>query len=138
MSTASLRPGVPNELKYTRTHEWAQLMDDGTLRIGITAHAQDLLGDMVFVELPAIGRYVAAAQECAVVESVKAASDIYSPVAGEVIAVNEALTSNPELVNKDPYGEGWLMRLKPSNGSADLNGLLTAAAYAEMIAAEAH
>jgi len=137
MSTASLHPSVPTQLKYTRTHEWVQLMDDGTLRIGITEHAQDLLGDMVFVELPAIGRHVAAEQECAVVESVKAASDIYSPVAGEVIAINEALASNPELVNKDPYGEGWLMRLKPNN-SADLNGLLTAAAYAELIAAEAH
>ena len=128
---------LPTQLKYTKSHEWAQLMDDGTLRIGITEHAQDLLGDMVFVELPAIGRNVAAHAECAVVESVKAASDVYSPVAGEIIAVNEALTSNPELVNKDPYGEGWLMRLKPSN-SADLNGLLTAAAYAELIAAEAH
>lgn len=137
MSTASLRPGVPTQLKYTRTHEWAQLMDDGTLRIGITAHAQDLLGDMVFVELPAIGRHIATAQECAVVESVKAASDIYSPVAGEVIAVNEALASNPELVNKDPYGEGWIIRLKPDN-NAELNGLLTAAAYAELIATEAH
>lgn len=137
MNTASLHPGVPAQLKYTRTHEWAQLMDDGTLRIGITEHAQDLLGDMVFVELPAIGRSVAARAECAVVESVKAASDVYSPVAGEIIAVNEALTNNPELVNKDPYGEGWLMRLKPSN-SADLNELLTAAAYAELIAAEAH
>ena len=137
MSTASLHPGVPGELKYTRTHEWAQLMDDGTLLIGITEHAQDLLGDMVFVELPALGRKISAAQECAVVESVKAASDIYSPVAGEIIAVNEALTSNPELVNKDPYGEGWLMRLKPSN-NADLDGLLTDTAYAELIAAEAH
>ncbi len=128
---------LPTQLKYTKSHEWAQLMDDGTLRIGITEHAQDLLGDMVFVELPAIGRNVAAHAECAVVESVKAASDVYSPVAGEIIAVNEALTSNPELVNKDPYGEGWLMRLKPNN-SADLSGLLTAAAYAELIAAEAH
>lgn len=137
MNTASLRPGIPGELKYTRTHEWAQLMDDGTLRIGITEHAQDLLGDMVFVELPVIGRDVAAAQECAVVESVKAASDIYSPVAGEVVAINEALTSHPELVNKDPYGEGWIMRLKPSDGTG-LDGLLTAAAYAELIAAEAH
>ena len=137
MSTDSLHHGVPTQLKYTKTHEWAQLMEDGTLRIGITGHAQDLLGDMVFVELPPIGRSVSAAQECAVVESVKAASDVYSPVAGEIIAVNEALTSNPELVNKDPYGEGWLMRLKPGN-NADLNGLMTAAAYAELIAAEAH
>lgn len=128
---------LPTQLKYTKSHEWAQLMDDGMLRIGITEHAQDLLGDMVFVELPAIGRNVAAHAECAVVESVKAASDVYSPVAGEIIAVNEALTSNPELVNKDPYGEGWLMRLKPNN-SADLSELLTAAAYAELIAAEAH
>lgn len=128
---------VPPRLKYTKTHEWAQLMDDGTLRIGITDHAQNLLGDMVFVELPSTGRKVAAAQECAVVESVKAASDVYSPLAGEVIAANEALTSNPELVNKDPYGEGWLMRLKPGN-VADLEGLLDAAAYAELIAAEAH
>ena len=137
MSTASLRSGVPTELKYTKTHEWVQLMDDGTLRVGITEHAQDLLGDMVFVELPAIGRRVTAGQECAVVESVKAASDVYSPRTGEVLTVNETLVSNPELVNKDPYGEGWLLCLKPGN-SADLNGLLTATAYAELIAAEAH
>ena len=137
MSIASLRSGVPTELKYTKTHEWVQLMDDGTLRVGITEHAQDLLGDMVFVELPAIGRRVTAGQECAVVESVKAASDVYSPLTGEVLTVNETLVSNPELVNKDPYGEGWLLCLKPGN-SADLNGLLTATAYAELIAAEAH
>ena len=137
MSIASLRSGVPTELKYTKTHEWVQLMDDGTLRVGITEHAQDLLGDMVFVELPAIGCRVTAGQECAVVESVKAASDVYSPLTGEVLTVNETLVSNPELVNKDPYGEGWLLCLKPGN-SADLNGLLTATAYAELIAAEAH
>ena len=137
MSTASLRSGVPTELKYTKTHEWVQLMDDGTLRVGITEHAQDLLGDMVFVELPAIGRRVTAGQECAVVESVKAASDVYSPRTGEVLTVNETLVSNPELVNKDPYGEGWLLCLKPGN-SADLNGLLTSTAYAELIAAETH
>ncbi len=136
MSTASPH-SVPAELKYTKTHEWAQLMADGTLRIGITEHAQDLLGDMVFIELPAIGRRVAATQECAVVESVKAASDVYSPVAGEITAINTALTGNPELVNKDPYGEGWLMCLKPGNNT-DIDTLLTAAAYAELIAAEAH
>lgn len=128
---------IPSQLKYTKTHEWAQLLDDGTLRVGITGHAQSLLGDMVFVELPTIGQTAIAAQECAVVESVKAASDVYSPVTGKVIAVNEALTSNPELVNKDPYGEGWLMRIKPDD-SADLNTLLTATAYAELVAAETH
>lgn len=128
---------IPSQLKYTKTHEWAQLLDDGTLRVGITEHAQSLLGDMVFVELPTIGRTAIVAQECAVVESVKAASDVYTPVTGKVIAINEALTSNPELVNKDPYGEGWLIRIKPDD-SADLNTLLTAAAYAELVAAETH
>jgi glycine cleavage system H protein len=107
---------IPAELKYTKTHEWVEDEGDGTVKIGITDHAQDLLGDMVFVELPEVGSAVTAGQECAVVESVKAASDVYSPVAGEVVEVNELLADNPDLVNKDPYGEGWLMRVQLADG----------------------
>ncbi|MBI2779030.1 MAG: glycine cleavage system protein GcvH [Gammaproteobacteria bacterium] len=128
---------TPANLKYTKSHEWVELLADGTLRVGITDHAQDLLGDMVFVELPEPGRSVTAGQECAVVESVKAASDVYSPVSGEVVAVNEALGGSPDLVNKDAYGEGWMMRIKPSS-LAELDSLLDANAYAELVAAEAH
>lgn len=128
---------TPANLKYTKSHEWVELLADGTLRVGITDHAQDLLGDMVFVELPEPGRNVTAGQECAVVESVKAASDVYSPVTGEVVAVNEALGGSPDLVNKDAYGEGWMMRIKPAS-LAELDSLLDANAYAELVAAEAH
>ena len=128
---------TPANLKYTKSHEWVELLADGTLRVGITDHAQDLLGDMVFVELPEPGRNVTAGQECAVVESVKAASDVYSPVSGEVVAVNEALGGSPDLVNKDAYGEGWMMRIKPAS-LAELDSLLDANAYAELVAAEAH
>src|SRR3569832_1911439 len=102
---------IPVDLKYTQSHEWVRRESDGTVTVGITDHAQDLLGDMVFVELPEVGRTVKAGQECAVVESVKAASDVYSPVAGEVVAINEGLSDSPEIVNKDPYGEGWMMRI---------------------------
>ncbi len=128
---------TPANLKYTKSHEWVELLADGTLRVGITDHAQDLLGDMVFVELPEPGRGVTAGQECAVVESVKAASDVYSPVSGEVVAVNEALGGSPDLVNKDAYGEGWMMHIKPSS-LAELDSLLDANAYAELVAAETH
>ncbi len=117
---------IPADLKYTKTHEWARLNPDGSVTVGITDHAQTQLGDMVFVELPELGRTVTAGEECAVVESVKAASDVYSPLAGEVTAVNEALTDEPELVNQDPYGEGWLFQLQPAEA---LDGLLDAAAY---------
>jgi len=123
---------IPVELKYTKTHEWARLDPDGAVTVGITDHAQEQLGDMVFVELPELKRVVAAGETCAVVESVKAASDVYSPLAGEVVAVNEALAEKPELVNQDPYGEGWLFQLQPAEA---LDALLDAAAYAALEAA---
>jgi glycine cleavage system H protein len=110
-------------------------MDDGTLRIGITDHAQHALGDMVYVDLPKVGKSYAARAECAVVESVKSASDLYAPVAGEVVEVNEALSNKPEIINQDPYGEGWIFRLKPEDANA-IQGLLDAKGYAEVIAQE--
>ncbi len=119
---------VPAELKYADTHEWLRLESDGTITIGITDHAQAALGDLVFVETPAVGRKLAKDESCAVVESVKAASDVYAPLAGEVVATNEALTGAPEILNNDPYGEGWMWKLKPAN-VADLDGLLDAAGY---------
>jgi glycine cleavage system H protein len=121
---------IPSELRYTETHEWVRSQEDGIVTVGITDHAQHLLGDLVFVELPEVGRVVAAAEGCAVVESVKAASDVYSPVDGVIVEVNELLADNPELINEDPYEEGWILRIKTS---ADLEGLLDAAAY-ELIA----
>ncbi|MCU7959619.1 MAG: glycine cleavage system protein GcvH [gamma proteobacterium symbiont of Bathyaustriella thionipta] len=122
---------IPNELKYTESHEWLLLQDDGSVTVGITDTAQQLLGDLVFVELPEVGDVLAAGAECAVVESVKAASDVYCPIAGEISAVNETVADGPEVVNEDPYGEGWLFRLKPADGS-DLSKLLDADAYASM------
>jgi glycine cleavage system H protein len=127
---------IPADLKYTKSHEWARLEADGTVSVGITDHAQELLGDMVFVENPTVGRTLSAGEECAVVESVKAASDVYSPIAGEVVATNEALESGPDLLNKDPYG-AWMFKLKPAN-AADLNGLLDAAGYQAQVDSEAH
>src|SRR5579871_4529297 len=106
------------DLKYTKTHEWVRSLPDGTVEIGITDHAQHSLGDLVFVEVPESGRTLAVGEACAVVESVKAASDVYSPVAGEVTLGNPALASEPEAVNTDPYGKGWLMRLRPASGAA--------------------
>ena len=117
---------IPTDLRYTESHEWARANDDGTVTVGITDHAQHLLGDLVFVEIPEVGRAVAAAESCAVVESVKAASDVYSPLEGVIVEVNEALADTPELINEDPYGEGWIFRLK---AVAALDGLLDAAAY---------
>lgn len=128
---------IPKHLKYSKTHEWVEQQKDGTLTIGITDHAQDLLGDVVFIDVPTVGKQVKAGGACAVVESVKAASDIYSPVAGEVIAANPALADQPELVNKDAYGAAWILRLKPAN-AADIDGLLDAAGYEALIAADAH
>jgi glycine cleavage system H protein len=118
---------VPENLKYTASHEWVRAEADGTVSIGITDHAQDALGELVYVELPAVGRKLRAEESCAVVESVKAASDVYAPLAGEVVAANKALADAPGEVNKDPYG-AWLFRLKPSDASA-LGKLLDAAAY---------
>ncbi|HHM06396.1 MAG TPA: glycine cleavage system protein GcvH [Gammaproteobacteria bacterium] len=121
---------IPADLHYSKSHEWLRQEEDGSYTVGVTDHAQDLLGDMVYVELPEVGRAVAAGEECAVVESVKAASDVYSPLAGKVVAVNEQLTDAPELVNKDPYGKGWLFRLR---AAGEVEGLLDAGAYREQI-----
>jgi len=119
---------VPNELKYRDSHEWVRKEADGTFTVGITEHAQELLGDMVFVDLPEVGNSYAAGDECAVAESVKAASDIYAPISGEIVAVNEELGDAPELVNSEPYATGWLFRIKPSDES-ELDSLLDADAY---------
>ena len=123
---------IPAELKYVASHEWLRPEEDGTITIGITYHAQELLGDIVFVELPEVGANLDAEEEAGVVESVKAASDVYAPIAGEVVAVNEDLASAPEKVNSDPYGEGWFFKIKPAN-PADLDSLLTAEQYAEEV-----
>ena len=125
---------VPADLRYARSHEWLRELADGTVEIGISDHAQRALGDLVFVEAPAVGRTLAAGEACAVVESVKAASDVYSPVAGEVVAVNEALVKAPELINQDPYGAGWIWRLRPAAALAAA-GLLDASTYAAVAAA---
>ena len=127
---------IPSDLKYTPSHEWVRLETDGTVSVGITQHAQDLLGDMVYVENSKVGRKVAAKEECAVVESVKAASDVYAPIAGEVVAVNEAVTDAPEKINQDAYS-AWMFKLKPAN-VADVNGLLDAAGYQAVVDSEAH
>ena len=119
---------IPAELKYIASHEWLRLEDDGTITVGITDHAQDLLGDVVFVELPEVGANISVDDEIAVVESVKAASDVYAPISGEVVAINEGLEDDPEVINSDPYGEGWLYKMKASNMD-DYEGLLTAEEY---------
>ena len=119
---------TPPELKYASSHEWARLEEDGSVTIGITDHAQEALGDVVFVEVPGVGDTLAAGDEAGVVESVKAASDIYAPIGGEVIAVNELLEDEPETVNADPYNDGWFFKLAPSD-TDELNGLLSAEDY---------
>lgn len=128
---------IPTELKYTDSHEWAEVMSDGNVRVGITDHAQGLLGDMVYVELPEVGRALTTKEECAVVESVKAASDVYSPLSGEVIEVNEALNDAPELINNAAYSDGWIMVIKPAD-STELDALLSAENYAEVAASDDH
>ncbi len=128
---------VPDDLHYTKSHEWVRKQDDGSLTVGISAHAQDLLGDLVFVEVPEEGARFGSGDDCAVVESVKAASDVYCPVTGEVVAVNEQLADTPETVNQDPYGDGWIFKVKPDDEAA-FGDLLTASAYAEMIAEDSH
>ena len=127
---------IPADLKYTKSHEWARLEADGSVSVGITHHAQELLGDMVFVETPAVGRTLSKGEECAVVESVKAASDVYAPIDGEVVASNDEVESSPEKINQDPYG-AWMFRIKPAN-PADINALLDAASYEAHVASEAH
>ncbi len=124
---------VPQDLQYTRTHEWIRDLANGEVEIGITDHAQQALGDLVFVEVPQVGRELKAGEAFAVVESVKAASDVYSPLSGRVTARNEALGGTPELLNSDPYGAGWLMRMERGSGAADVT-LLSAAEYAQYVA----
>lgn len=126
----------PTDLKYTASHEWVKKEADGSITIGITDHAQELLGDMVFVEAPAAGRKLGASEECAVVESVKAAADVYAPVAGEVTAANADLESAPEAINSEPYA-AWIFKMKPDN-MADVDALMDAAAYQAHVDSEAH
>ncbi len=126
----------PTNLKYTATHEWVKTEADGSVSVGITQHAQELLGDMVFVESPAAGRKVKAGEECAVVESVKAAADVYAPVGGTVTAANSELDGAPEKINTDPYG-AWIFKMKPDS-AADLGKLMDAAAYQAHVDSEAH
>jgi len=128
---------IPAGLRYARTHEWARVEQDGTVTVGITDFAQEALGDVVFVEHPEVGRALEPSDEAGVVESVKAASDIYSPIAGTVVAVNDALVDAPELVNQDPYGEGWFFRIQPAD-AAELDTLLDADAYARFCESEQH
>jgi len=119
---------IPGDLKYVKSHEWVKKLPDGNVLIGITDHAQSALGDLVFVDVPKAGRKLAANEACAVVESVKAASDVYSPIAGEVLEANATLANTPETLNQDPYGAGWMWKLKPAS-AADVDALLDAAAY---------
>jgi len=126
---------TPADLKYIETHQWVRVADDGTATVGITDFAQQQLGDLVFIEVPEVGAAVNGGEEAAVAESVKSASDVFSPVTGEVIAVNEKLEDEPELVNDDPYGEGWLFRVKLSD-AGELDGLMDAETYAEHAASE--
>jgi glycine cleavage system H protein len=128
---------TPNELKYTKSHEWVKTLPDGSVQVGITDHAQELLGDLVFIELPAVGKDVSAGKECAVVESVKAASDVYAPVSGKVLEVNAKVADAPETLNKDAYGAGWMFRLQPAD-KTQIDKLLDAKAYAALVAAEQH
>jgi glycine cleavage system H protein len=128
---------VPADLRFLKTHEWARLESDGTVTVGISDHAQQALGDLVFVEAPEAGRRVSAGESCAVVESVKAASDVYSPVSGEVVGGNAALGGQPELINQDPYGAGWIMRIRPDD-KTQFAAMLDAKAYEAALAAETH
>lgn len=128
---------IPSDLKFNESHEWVRLESDGSITVGISDHAQSALGDLVFVEVPEAGRVLDKGEAAAVVESVKAASDVYSPLAGEVIESNESLSTSPEQVNADPYGAGWLFKLKPSD-LGELSSLLDSAAYAKIVEAASH
>lgn len=123
---------IPSHLQYTESHEWISMDEDGTATIGITDHAQEALGDLVFVELPAVGDEVSQGDPCAVVESVKAASDLYAPVSGTVIAINEELDADPAIINTDPYDDGWLFKIELTD-QTELDGLKDAEAYAESL-----
>ena len=127
---------IPTHLKYTKSHEWVKLEEDGTATTGITNHAQGLRGDMVFVEIPPVGRHLKQGEECAVVESVKAAADVYAPISGEVITTNPELESAPEKINEDAYS-AWLYKIKPSNVE-DLNDLLDSVGYQKVLESETH
>ena len=128
---------IPGDLKFLKSHEWARIEDDGLIRVGISDHAQGQLGDLVYVELPEVGSSVKAGTGAAVVESVKAASDIYAPISGEVVAVNEALSDKPETINEDAYGEGWIFLVRPSD-RAEMDELLDANAYEELVENDDH
>ena len=128
---------IPTDYRYATTHEWARLDEDGLVVVGITDHAQNALGDVVYVELPEEGQQVSAQAEAGVVESVKAASDIYAPVSGTIVAVNAALEEAPETVNDDPYGDGWFFKLQPDD-AGEMDDLLTNEAYADVCEAEDH
>ena len=128
---------IPVELKYAKSHEWARTNDDGSITVGITDSAQNQLGDMVFIEVPEVGQTVTAEEACAVVESVKAASDVYTPVSGEIVEVNEDLGDSPETVNNDAYGEGWIFRIEPAD-AGELGAMMDADAYEAFLASEAH
>lgn len=127
---------IPTNLKYSKSHEWVKSETDGTVTVGITHHAQELLGDMVFIELPDVGRKLKQKEECAVAESVKAAADVYSPISGEVTEVNSPLVDEPGKINEDAYS-AWLFKMKPSN-PAEIDAMLDAAAYTELVENEAH
>ena len=126
---------IPQKLQYTKTHEWIR-KDDEYITIGITDHAQTMLGDLVYVELPEVEMNFDSGQECAVIESVKAAADIYCPLSAEVVEINDAVIENPQLINEDPYGKGWLMRVRAHDQT--LAGLLNADEYSKVVASEAH
>jgi glycine cleavage system H protein len=123
---------LPGDLKYTKDHEWVRVEDDGTVKVGITDHAQNALGDLVYVEPPEVGSDVIAGDSCSVVESVKAASDVYSTISGEIVAVNEMLADAPETVNQDPYGEGWLFAMRPGD-AGEIEELMDADAYQALL-----
>ena len=128
---------APSDLRYTKSHEWLRVDEDGTVTVGITDHAQEQLGDMVYVEVPELDQEFEAGDACAVVESVKAASDVYAPVACTVVEVNEELADAPELVNQDPFGAGWIMRIRPAS-AADVEALMDADAYLAYVESEQH
>lgn len=128
---------IPGDLKFMKSHEWARVEDGGKVTVGISDHAQGLLGDLVYVELPNVGDRVEAGAGCAVVESVKAASDVYSPVTGKIVAVNEALSDKPETINEDAYGDGWIFVVEMENAD-EVNGLLSPDDYAELLEEEGH
>jgi glycine cleavage system H protein len=128
---------IPENAKYTKTHEWVRLENDDTATIGITEHAQESLGDMVFVELPEVGKQLTAGSECGVIESVKSASDVYSPLSGEVVAINEEVAKTPAILNQDPHGKAWLFRIKSIN-KTELDQLMDAKAYAKFLEESAH